>query len=126
MGLRSTNNSLQTAPVYQMAGGESSSGTLTLHTATSLHELPPTTSQAVVSGGEGGISLALALLIAQTVQAGSAAERSAHRSPPVSATPPQSTLVKVPNSTVPVSVASSCFGCIPSSLGSSARNFLAP
>ena len=27
MGLRSTNNSLQTAPVYQMAGGESGSGT---------------------------------------------------------------------------------------------------
>ena len=37
----------------------------------------------VAFGGERGISPALALLIAQTVQAGSAAERSAHRSPPI-------------------------------------------
>ena len=121
MGSRSTNNSLQTAPVYHMAGGESTS---TSHTVTSLDE-SPTTSQAVVSGGEGGISPALASFIAQTVQAALAAERSAQSSPPVSTTPPQSTAVEVPNSSVPVSMASSCFGGVPSSLGSSASNFLA-
>ena len=125
MGSRSTNNSLQTAPVYQMAGGESGSSTSTSLTGTSLDDLPPTTSQAVVPGGEGGISPALASLIAQTVQAALAAERAAHRSPPVSTTPPQSTSVWVPNSSVPVSAASSCFGGVPSSLGSSASNFLA-
>ena len=54
-----------------------------------------------------------------------AAERSAHRSPPVSTTPPQPTPVGVPNSSVPVSAASSCFGGVPSSLGSSASSFLA-
>ena len=74
MGSRSTNNSLQTAPVYQMASGESGSSTSTSLTGMSLDELPPSTSQAVVPGGEGGISLALALLIAQTVQAALAAE----------------------------------------------------
>ena len=125
MGSRSTKNSLQTAPVYQMAGGESGSSTSTSLTGTSLDDLPPTTSQAVVPGGEGGISPALASLIAQTVQAALAAERAAHRSPPVSTTPPQSTSVWVPNSSVPVSAASSCFGGVPSSLGSSASNFLA-
>ena len=115
MGSRSTNNSLQTAPVYQMAGSESIS---TSHTVTSLDE-SPMTSQAVVSGGKGGISPALASFIAQTVQAALAAERSAQSSPPVSTTPPQSTAVEVPNLSVPVSMASSC------SLGSSASNFLA-
>ena len=64
IGSRSTNNSLQTAPVYQMAGRESGLGTSTSHTVTLLDDLP-TTSQAVVSGGEGGISPALALFIAQ-------------------------------------------------------------
>ena len=121
MGSRSTNNSFQTAPIYQMAGGESTS---TSHTVTLLDE-SPMTSQAVVSGGEGGISPALASLIAQRVQAVLAAKRSAHSSPPVSTTPPQSTAVKAPNSWVPVSMASSCFGSVPSSLCSSARNFLA-
>ena len=121
MGSRSTNNSLQTAPVYHMAGGESTS---TSHTVTSLDE-SPSTSQAVVCGGEGGISPALASFIAQTVQAALAAERSAQSSPPVSTTPPQSTAVEVPNSSVPVSMASSCFGGVLSSLGSSASNFLA-
>ena len=67
MGSRSTNNSLQTAPLYQMAGRES--GSATSQSGSSLGDLPPATSQAVVSGGEGGISLALASLIAQTVQA---------------------------------------------------------
>ena len=70
MGSHSTNNSLQTALVYQMAGGESTSAS---HTVTSLGE-SPTTSQAVVSGGEGGITPALASFIAQTVQAALAAE----------------------------------------------------
>ena len=97
---------------------------LRLRTVTSLDE-SPTTSQPVVSGGEGGISPALASFIAQTVQAALAAERSAHSSPPVSTTPPQSTAVEVPNSSVPVSMASLCFGGVPSSLGSSASNFLA-
>ena len=106
MGSRSTNNSLQMAPVYQMAGGESTS---TSHTVMSLDE-SPTTSQAVVFGGEGGISPALASFIAQTVQAALAAKQSAHSSPPVSTTPPQSTAVEVPNLSVPVSMASSCFG----------------
>ena len=45
MGSRSTNSSLQTAPDYQVAGGESTS---TSHTVTSLDELSMT-SQAVVS-----------------------------------------------------------------------------
>ena len=120
MGSRLTNNRLQMAPVYQMAGGES---TLTSHSVTSLDE-SPMTSQAVVSGGKGGISPALASFIAQTVQAALAAERSAHSSPPVSTTPTQSTAVEVPNSSVPASMASSCFGGVPSSLGSSASNFL--
>ena len=118
MGSRSTNNSLQTAPVYQMASGESGSSSLTSLTGTSLDELPPTTSQAVVPGGEGGISPALASLIAQTVQAVLAAKRSAQCSPPVSTTPPQPMSVGIPNSSVPVSEASSCIGGIPSSLGS--------
>ena len=96
-----------------MADGESGLGTSTSHTATSLDDLP-TTSQAVVSGGEGGISPALASFIAQTVQAALAAERSAHRSPPVSTTPTQSTAVAIPNSSVPVSMASSCFGGVSS------------
>ena len=74
MGSRLMNNSLQTAPVYQMAGGESTS---TSHTVTLLDE-SPTTSQAVVSGGEGGISPALASFIAQTVQTALAAKRLAH------------------------------------------------
>ena len=108
MGSRSMNNSLQMALVYQMAGGESGSSTSTSHTVTSLDNLP-TTSQAVVSGGEGGISPALASFIAQTVQAALAAKRSAHSSAPVSTTPPQSTAVEVPNSSVPVSMASLCF-----------------
>ena len=38
MGSRSTNNSLQTAPVYQMASGESGSSTSTSLTGTSLDE----------------------------------------------------------------------------------------
>ena len=124
MGSRSTNNSLQTAPVYPMADGESGLGTSTSHTVPSLDDLP-TTSHAVVSGGEGGISPALASFIAQTVQAALVAERSAHSSPPVSTTPTQSTAVEVPNSSVPASMASSCFGGVSSSLGSSASNFLA-
>ena len=98
--------------------------TLTSHTGTSLNDLPPMTSQAVVSGGEGGISLAFASLITQTVQAELAAEGSANRSPPVSTTLPQSTWVKVPNSSVPVSMASACFGDFLSLLDSSANNFL--
>ena len=98
IGPRSTNNSLQKAPVYQMAGRDSGSSTSTSLTGTSLDELPPTTSQAVVPGGKGGISPALASLIAQTVQAALAAEQLAHCSPPVSTTPPQSTSVGVPNS----------------------------
>ena len=104
-----------------MAGGES---TWASHTVTSLDE-SPTTSQAVVSGGEGGISPALASFIAQTVQAALAAEWSAHSSLPVLMTLPQSTVVEVPNSLVPVSMASSCFRGVPSSLGSWASNFLA-
>lgn len=82
------------------------------------------TSQAVISGDEGGISLALASFIAQTVQAALAAGRSAHSSPPVLTTPPQSMAVEVPNSLGPVSMASSCSGGVLSSLGSSASNFL--
>ena len=117
IGSRSTNNSLQTAPVYPMAGGESDLGTSTSHTVTSLDHLP-TTSQALVSSGEGGIPPALASFIAQTVQAALAAEQSAHSSPPVSTTPTQSTVVEVPNSSVPVSMASSCLGGVSSSLGS--------
>ena len=66
MGSRSTYNTLQMAPVYQMAGGESGLSTSTSHTVTSLDD-SSTTSQAVVSGGEGVISPALASLIAQTV-----------------------------------------------------------
>ena len=96
MGSLSTNNSSQTALVYQMAGGESGSSTSTSLTGTSLDELAPMTSQAVVPGGEGEISPALSLLIAQTGQAALAAEQSAHRSPPVSTTPPQSTSFRVP------------------------------
>ena len=53
-----------------MAGGESTS---TSHIVTSLDE-SPTTSQAVVSGVERGISPALASFIAQTVHAALAAE----------------------------------------------------
>ena len=124
MGSRSTNNSLQTAPVFSMADGESDLSPLTLHTVTSLADLP-TTSQAVVAGSEGGISPALASFIAQTVQAALAAERSAHGLPPVSTTPTQSTAVEVSHSSVSVSMANSCFGGISSSLGSSASNFLA-
>ena len=101
MGSRSTNNSLQTAPVFSMADGESDLSPLTSHTVTSLADLP-TTSQAVVAGSEGGISPALASFIAQTVQAALAAERSAHGSPPVSTTPTQSTAVEVPHSSVSV------------------------
>ena len=82
------------------------------------------TSQAVISGDEGGISPALASFIAQTVQAALAAGRSAHSSPPVLTTPPQSMAVEVPNSLGPVSMASSCSGGVLSSLGSSASNFL--
>ena len=74
MGSCSTNSSLQTAPVCQMVGGESGSGTLTSNNGTSLDDLPSTTSQAVAFGGERGISPALALLIAQTVQAALAAK----------------------------------------------------
>ena len=106
-----------------MAGRESGLGTSTSHTVTLLDNLP-TTSQAVVSGGEGGISPALASFIAQTVQAALAAGRSAHSSPPVLTTPPQSMAVEVPNSLGPVSMASSCSGGVLSSLGSSASNFL--
>ena len=124
IGSRSTNNSLQTAPVYAMAGGESDLGTSISHTVTSLDHLP-TTSQAVVSSGEGGIPPALASFIAQTVQAALAAEQSAHSSPPVSTTPTESTLVEVPNSSVPISMASSCLGGVSSSLGSDTSNFLA-
>ena len=51
MGWRSTNNSLQTAPVYQIAGGKSGSGTSTWHSGTTLDDLPPTASP-VVSGGD--------------------------------------------------------------------------
>ena len=86
MGSRLTNNSLQTPPAYQMAGRESGLSISTSHTVTSLDNLP-TKSQAVVSGGEGGISPALALFIAQAVQPALATERSAHSSPPVSTTP---------------------------------------
>ena len=64
IGSRSTNKSLQTAPIHPMAGGESDLGTSTSHTVTSLDHLP-TTSQAVVSSGEGGIPPALASFIAQ-------------------------------------------------------------
>ena len=124
MGLRSTKNSLQTAPVYLMAGGECDLSPSASHTVTSLADLP-TTSQAVVSGSEGGISSALASLIAQTVQAALAAERSAHGSPPVSTTLTQSTAVEVPHSSVSVSMATSCFGGVSSLLGSSATDFLA-
>ena len=120
MGSRSSNSSLQTALDYQVAGSESTS---TSHTVTSLDELPMT-SQAVVSGGNGGISPALASFIAQTVQAALAAKRSAHSSPPVSTTPPQSRVLEVPNSSVPVSMASLWFGGVPSLLGSSASVFL--
>ena len=74
MGSRSTNNSLQKAPVYQMAGGDSGSNTSTLFTGMLLDKLPPSMSQAVVPGGKGGISPALASLIAQTVQAALAAQ----------------------------------------------------
>ena len=124
MGSRSVNNSLQTAPVYPMADRESGLNTSTSYIITSLDDLP-TTSQAAVSGGEGGISPALASFIAQTVQAALAAEQSPHSSPPVSNTPTKSTAVEVPNTSVPVSIASSCFGGVSSSLGSSASNFLA-
>ena len=64
MGSQLTNNILQTAPVYQMAGRDSGSSTSTSLTGMSLDELPPTTSQAVVPGGKPGISSALASLIA--------------------------------------------------------------
>ena len=68
------------------------------------------TSQAVISGDERGISPALVSFIAQTVQAALAGGRSAHSSPPVLTTPPQSMAVEVPNSLGPVSMASSCSG----------------
>ena len=69
MGSRSTNNTLQTAPVYQMAGRESGSGTPpTFQNGTLLSNLPSMMSQAV-SGGKGGLSLAVASLVAQTVLA---------------------------------------------------------
>ena len=70
MGLCSTNNSLQTALVYQMVGRESGSGTLTSNNGMSLDDLPPTMSQTVAFGGP----LALVSLIAQIVQAALAAE----------------------------------------------------
>ena len=70
--------------------------TSTSHSVTLIDDLP-TTSQAVVSGGEGGISPALASFIAQTVQAALAAEQLAHSSPPVLTTPPQSTADEVPH-----------------------------
>ena len=60
-----------------------------------------------------------------TVQAVLATKRSAHSSPPVSNTPPQSTVLEVLNSLVPVSMVSSCFGGVPSLLCSSASGFLA-
>ena len=87
-----------------MADGESDLSPSTSHTITSLADLPMT-SQAVVAGGEGGISPALASFIAQTVQAALAAERSAHGSPPVSTASTQSTAVEVPHSSVSVSMA---------------------
>ena len=126
MGSRSTNNSLQTAPLYQMAGGESSLATSS--SGSSLDDVPTTASQTVqgVSGHEGEISPALTALIAQSVQAALAAERAAHSSPPVS-TPKQSATsgsVVAPSSSVSVPVATSCVGGIPSSLFSSASNFL--
>ena len=124
MGSCSTNNSLQSAPVFSMAGGESDLSPSTSHTVMFLADLP-TTSQAVIAGSEGGISPHLASFIAQTVQAALATKRSAHGSPPVSTTPTQSTAVEVPHSSVSVSMANSRFGGVSLSLGSSTTNFLA-
>lgn len=78
MGSHLMNNTLQTALVYQMAGRESGSGTPpTSQNGTSLSNLPSMTSQ-VVSGVEGGLSPAVASLVAQTVQPVLAAKQSAH------------------------------------------------
>ena len=61
-----------------MAGRESGSGTPpTSQNGTSLSNLPSMTSQ-VVSGVEGGLSPAVASLVAQTVQPVLAAKQSAH------------------------------------------------
>jgi len=109
MGSRSTDNSLQTAPLYQMAGGES--GSATSQRGSSLGDVPTTASQTVqvVSGREEAISPPLAALIAQSAQAALAAEQPAHRSPRVS-TPPQnapSASVVAPSSSVSVPM---CWG----------------
>ena len=127
MGSSSTNNSLQTATLYQLAGGESGSGTS--QSGSSPSDVPTTASQTVqvVSGREGEISPALAALMAQSVQAALTAKRAARSSPSVS-TPPRndtSALVVAPSSSVSVPMATSYIGGVPSSLFSSASNFLA-
>ena len=80
MGTRSTNNSMQTAPLHRIGGEESGSVTGTPSNRGSLDK-SPLTSHAEVPVGDEGVSPALAALIAQTVQAALGAERSTTCSP---------------------------------------------
>ena len=129
MGTRSTNNSMQTAPLHRVDGEENGSDAGTPSNSDSLDGLPPS-SCAEAPVGDEGISPALAAFIARTVQAALAAQRAGQRTPPVTTNQPSSSLAEAPNPSVPVAnTTSSCFGGVPPSvpplLNSSASNFLA-
>ena len=72
MGTRSTNNSMQTAPLHRVDGEENGSDAGTPSNSGSLDGLPPS-SCAEAPVGDEGISPALAAFIARTVQAALAA-----------------------------------------------------
>ena len=131
MGTRSTNNSMQTAPLDRVDGEENGSDADTPSNSGSLDGLPPiATSCAEAPVGNEEVSPALATFIARTVQAALAAERTGQRTPPVTTNQPSSSLAKAPNPSVPAAnTTSSCSGGVPPSvpplLNSSASNFLA-
>lgn len=110
MGTRSTNNSMQTAPLHRIGGEESGSGAGTPLNRGSLDK-SPLTSHAEVPVGDEGVSSALAALIAQTVQAALAAERSGQLAPQVPINQPSPSLAEATNPSVPTAnLTSSCSG----------------
>lgn len=123
--MRLTNNTMQMAPLHRIDGEESCSGAGMPLNCGTLDGSPPV-AHAELPVGDEGVLPALVSLIAQTVQAALAAERSGQLAPQVTTNQPSSSPAVVPNPSVPAAnMTSSCSGGVLPLLNSSASNFLA-